>query len=279
MTCAWKELMPILPLWLRDSVDKQYAHTARELRLRIGKPVQVKTGKGSTYLGKAVTMDDIKFVINVACRYSPWTAMGTKDGYITAPGGHRIGLCGEAAVSNGIMQEIRTVNALNIRVARDFPGIADGLEKLRGSILIIGRPGAGKTTLLRDLCRQLSETLTVSIVDERGELFPSSNGKPCFDQGKSLDILSGCSKQQGIVTVLRTMGPEVIAVDEITQEDDCRALQQAGWCGVRLLATAHAGDRYDLFSRGVYKPLAASGLFDHLVILQPDQSYRVERMV
>ena len=74
------------------------------------------------------------------------------------------------------------------------------------------------------------------------------------------------------------MGPDTIAVDEITAKEDCDALIQAGWCGVQLLATAHAANREDLFHRPVYKPLLQSGLFDTLVVMRPDKSFDTERI-
>ena len=74
------------------------------------------------------------------------------------------------------------------------------------------------------------------------------------------------------------MGPETIAVDEITAAEDCQALLHAGWGGVRLLATAHAGGRRDLYQRPVYRPIIESRLFDTVVVLQQDKSWRTERM-
>ena len=77
---------------------------------------------------------------------------------------------------------------------------------------------------------------------------------------------------------LRTMGPKCIAVDEITAAEDCQSLISAGWCGVELLATAHAASCEDLKKRPVYRPLAESGLFEQAIILSRDKSWRMERM-
>ena len=78
--------------------------------------------------------------------------------------------------------------------------------------------------------------------------------------------------------LLRTMCPQYIAVDEITAPEDCDALLNAGWCGVHLLATAHAYDRNDLFRRPVYRSIVSNHLFDTLVIMQPDKTWSAERM-
>ena len=78
--------------------------------------------------------------------------------------------------------------------------------------------------------------------------------------------------------LLRTMGPDTVAVDEITAAADCDALLQAGWCGVGILATVHGNSREDLLHRRVYRPIVECGLFDQLVILGKNKDFRVERM-
>ena len=274
MNCAWKELLSILPPRLRQQTDIFGKDDGSELRLRLGRPPQMVRKRDSVRLEGNVTAEDLHYVVNMACRYSPWTAGSAVNGYLAAPGGHRIGICGEALIKDGKMEGIREIHSLNIRIARDFAGIGQALCRESGSVLILGRPGSGKTTLLRDLIRQLSSRETVSVVDERGELFPMG-----VQRGERMDVLLGCSKPEGIDRVLRTMTPDTIAIDEITAEADTRALIQAAWCGVRLLATAHAANLEDLRSREVYRPLVERKLFSTVVIMRPDKSYYVERMV
>lgn len=273
MGCGWSGLLGILPEWCRRDVDELGRETLQELRLRLGLPPELIRQNGNVKLRRAVAEEDLRYTVNMASRYSPWAAATAARGYITAPGGHRLGLCGEAVVERGTMTGLRRVTSVCIRVARDFPGIAGKLSGQGGSVLIIGRPGSGKTTLLRDLIRLRSARENVAVVDEREELFPMG-----FDTGARVDILRGCGKTEGIEALLRTMSPGTIAVDEITAEGDCEALLRAGWCGVKLLATAHAASREDLCRRPVYRPLAGGGLFDTLVILQSDKSFRTERM-
>ncbi len=275
MRCAWKELLSILPIWMRQDVDESGKETLQELRLRLGRPVEfVRTGSVSR-LQRNVSEEDLNYVINTASRYSPWAATSVAQGYITATGGHRIGICGEAVVQSGVMTGVRHIESLCIRVARDVSDIATGLGNCTGSVLIIGKPGAGKTTLLRDLIRLRGRKEPVAVVDERGELFPREGN---FDRGLRTDVITGCSKSHGIDMLLRVMGPSTIAVDEITSETDCQALIRAGWCGVDLLATAHAASIPDLRSRSVYEPLVKSKLFSTVAVLQSDKSWRVERM-
>lgn len=275
MKCAWSDFLSVVPPQIRQDVDRFGKDKLEELHLRIGQPVELILGVASYLMHTHANAEDIQFTVNAASRYSPWSASSASQGYITAPGGHRIGLCGECVVQAGAVTGIRKATSICIRVAREFPGI--GMKAPRsGCLLILGPPGVGKTTLLRDVIRLRSQSgQAVSVVDERGELFPGGN---IFETGPRTDVLTGCTKAQGIEMALRTMGPKCIAVDEITAAEDCQALISAGWCGVDLLATAHAANCHDLLSRKVYRPLAESGLFEQAIILSRDKSWRMERM-
>ncbi len=274
MTMMKKELLSILPVKYRSSLREEQLTTLQEVRLRLGQPGLLICSDGRHPLKYPATDEDLRFCINAASRYSPWNAATVKDGYLTAPGGHRIGLCGESAGEG-----LRSITSLCIRISRDIPGLGDRLP-IRESTLIIGPPGSGKTTLLRDLIRRVSRMNreSVAVVDERCEIFPLSNGQTCFDPGPNTDILSGKPKEEGIDCVLRSMGPGWIAVDEITAEADCTALIRAGWCGVKLLATAHASSVSDLHSRAVYRPLIETGLFHSILVMHPDKSCHPERI-
>lgn len=280
MKCAWQEFVNILPPWMRQDVMRLGQAGLQELRLRTGSSPQLCTAQGSIWLDRMATCNDLDYVINTASQYSPWTATTIKKGYITAPGGHRIGICGEAVMHNGEMTGIKSPSSLCIRIARDFDGCSKAADRYNESILIIGKPGSGKTTLLRDLIRRRSEQCkgSIAVVDERGELFPVLRGTNCFFPGRCTDIISNCPKSHGIDSVLRTMSPQYIAVDEITHPDDCSTLIQAGWSGVFLLATAHAEDTLDLLKRPVYKPLVQTALFRTVLVMQKDQTFIAERM-
>ena len=272
MICAWDNFLQILPHWLKEEGDALGRDSLLELRLRKNRPPELVFPDGSRYLSRNVKEGDLTYCIQAASRYSPWASDTVDQGYVTAPGGHRLGICGRAVYKNGVFSGIREVSSLCIRIARDFPGVAAAAPPT-GNLLILGAPGWGKTTLLRDYIRLRAEQETVAVVDERGELFPEG-----FQPGKRMDVLLGSEKADGIDRVLRTMSPQCIAVDEITAEGDSRALCHAYGCGVKLVATAHAASLEEFYERPVYQPLIRMRLFDSCLILQRDRSFRSERM-
>ena len=280
MRCAWQGLIKLLPPWIRPEVDRQGRDTLQEIRIRQNRQLQLVTRDGICSINRTITESDISYILNIASAYSPWAATTMSQGFLTTEGGHRIGICGSAVVNAGKITGFRHADSLCIRVARDFPGLAASLAQLTGSVLILGPPGSGKTTLLRDLIRQISEyqKKQITVVDERKELFPSVGNTICFDTGPNTDILSGCPKSQGIEIALRNMSPSIIAMDEITADEDCKALLHAGWCGVDLLATAHGKCLDDLRSRPIYRMLSHNNLFSAVLVLKPDKTWKLERI-
>ena len=280
MKCAWQAYLNLLPHRIRQDVDTLGKDDLQELRLRIGQPPELVFQSTYKYLSQETTKNDIAFVINAASEYSPWAAGTVGQGFITGQGGHRIGICGVCTVFDGKMTGISQPTSLCIRVSRDFYGCAQKAANIQDSILIIGPPGSGKTTLLRDLIRQKSNSGqgSVAVIDEREEIFPLYKGSHCYQAGERSDILAGCRKADGVDAVIRSMNPRWIAVDEITAQSDTDALLQAGWCGVHLLATAHAGSVYDLKTRPIYQQLIRYNLFANVIVLHRDKSWTLERI-
>lgn len=284
---SFEQATAVLPLDLRRQVERapeDWRQDAEELRLRVGSPLSILTGAGERPVpnGTPVTGYDLRTVLEIASQASAHTVLEqVRRGFVTIAGGHRIGLCGTAAVEGGMIVDLRTLSSLAIRVARAIPGLAAEvvprlLENGRPqNTLILAPPGAGKTTLLRDLIRALSQgegvpPLRVGVADERGELAALRDGKPQFDLGPHTDIMDGCSKAAGTEMLLRGMNPQVIAVDEITAPADVEAVLQAAGCGVALLATAHGEQAADLSRRPVYRPLLEGGIFRKLVTIRRD---------
>lgn len=272
MICEWESLLQIIPPWMRKDVDRLGKDTLLELRLRKDAQPELVLISKTHWLDRTVSFSDMDYCIQAASRYSPWASDTVNQGYVTAQGGHRVGICGTAVYKNGIFSGIREVTSLCIRVARDFYGITQNI-RCTGSVLILGAPGWGKTTLLRDYIRRRAERETVSVVDERGELFPEG-----FVRGKRMDVLTGAVKADGIARILRTMTPRCIAVDEITDQRDSEAICQAFGCGVNLVATAHASSLEEFRVRRAYRDLIVMGVFDTCLLLRQDKSFHEERV-
>lgn len=271
MVCAWKELVMLLPQWMQQDVDRLGKYKMQELRLRINSPPVLQCGTAMLRLHRAVTRADLNHILNAACSYSPWSAASVSKGYLTAPGGHRLGLCGEVIMKDGVMMGIRELDSICLRVCRDIPGCGKEGDPGDVSVLILGAPGWGKSTLLRDIARNLAERKNVAVVDERRELFPAG----CM-RGTNMDVLQGCPKSEAMEIVLRTMGPQCIVVDEITSQKDCEALIHAANCGVQLLATAHASSRMEFSKRPVYQHLLEQHIFQRFLILHSNQTFHTE---
>ena len=132
MRCAWQALLNLLPLWMRNDVDKLGKATLQEIRLRLNQPPELVMKNERCNLKRIVVRDDLTFCINVTSRYSPWASATISRGYITAPGGHRVGICGDVVSCNNQMTGVRTPSSLCIRVARDYYGLADNAKEYDG---------------------------------------------------------------------------------------------------------------------------------------------------
>lgn len=276
----------LLPALLRNaalSLPPSVRGSGEELRLRVGQPMTVVVGPWEQSVPGGpdkLTGRDLAQVLEVATRASIHTALEqVRSGFFTVRGGHRIGLCGTAALKDGAVLTLRHLSSLAIRVCRAVPGAAAGVvgalrtAEAVADTLILSPPGGGKTTFLRDLVRCLSDgvggpPLRVGVADERGEIAALWEGCPQLDVGSHTDILEGCPKADGLMSLLRGMNPQVLAADEITSPRDIGALEQAAHCGVSLLATAHASGVADLKRRPLYRSLLALGVFRRAVVVR-----------
>ena len=94
MQCSWNAFINLLPNRIRYDVDKHGKDALLEVRLRLGNPPMLVFPDRTITLKTVVNSDDLKNCIHYSSQYSPWAADTLKQGYITAPGGHRIGIFG-----------------------------------------------------------------------------------------------------------------------------------------------------------------------------------------
>lgn len=273
-----------------------YRKTAEEVRLRIGQPPTIVAGSGEVCIPgcRCVASSDLEAVLDIATQASAYASHETlRAGFFTAPGGYRIGVAGSVSLSGGEVTGFRTLSSLSIRIPHEIPGLSEGVlretmpDGTVRSMLIISPPGAGKTTLLRDMIRAVSdgevkkEGLRVSVADERGELAALFRGVPQMDIGRRTDVLDGCRKAEAAMMLLRTMNPQVLALDEITDPEDVAAVESAANCGVKLFATAHAEDMDDLRRRRMYMRILDGGIFEYAVFISKSggkRSYTVRKL-
>lgn len=288
-----KQILNILPQKYRKELGNILENkNIEELRFRAGQAIHYVTATGETpILNTQNTPEDLDYILSRACDYSLHTVQEQiAQGYLTMVGGHRMGLCGTVVTDQGQIKTMRRFSSLSLRIAKEWKGIATPLIQqlhTKGQFqntLIISPPGQGKTTLLRDCIRILStgegvSPLRIGLLDERGEIAALQQGKPQFQVGNRTDILESCPKGQGLLFLLRSMNPQVLALDEITAHEDGQALIHVTGCGVKLLATAHASHPKDFKKRPLYQQLLRENVFDKFIIIQQTgrgREYHVE---
>ncbi len=145
------------------------------------------------------------------------------------------------------------------------------MEKLEeiNHTLIISPPLCGKTTLLRDMVRVISDEYgkTVGVVDERGEIGGSYKGIPQKNIGNKTDILDKCPKAEGMIMMLRSLSPDVIAVDEIGSKKDVEAIEEILNCGIKIICTVHSDNFEELLKKPYLKDLIKTGIFENYILL------------
>lgn len=290
-----QEFINIFPDKMKEfwtTISKE-ADFIEEVRIRVNNPIIISI-KGKEFFlnpkgqitknikeARLITSAEIDSILNHICKCSVYAFEDElKEGYITVAGGHRVGLAGEVVVDgSGKIVTIKYVTFMNIRISHEILGAADTVMDFLfedGSLknsLIISPPGCGKTTMLRDVVRQLSKgnykrgAYKVGVVDERNEIGGGFKGTPQNDLGPRTDVISCLSKKQAMMMLIRSMSPEVLALDEIGGEDDIEAIKYAIKCGVKIIATIHAGSKDELLKKPYMEEILCEGGFERLIFM------------
>ena len=246
--------------------------TAEEIRIKAGAPIIIRSGSENSVLQTNASQSQIEECIAAFCRNSVHAyEKDIASGFITLKGGHRAGICGTAVYSGGSIRNIKNISSVNIRIARQHTGTADGIVGLfegqhaSHGLLIAGKPLSGKTTVLRDLCRQLGGRYRISLIDERDEIAAVYDGVPTLDVGLMTDVFSGYQKDDGILRALRSMSPDYVFMDELGA-DSQRIIQLAN-CGVGLVMTAHADSIDKLCENRQIRLLCDCGAVEHIAFI------------
>ncbi|MCL6639312.1 MAG: stage III sporulation protein AA [Firmicutes bacterium] len=296
-------LLPVLPPAVRlllAALPEEILDQVEEIRLRQERPLALTLAAGDVFLdgngkpvsepGRAyrVSADDMGRLVQLISASSIYAfEEELRNGFITLPGGYRAGVCGKAVLEGGRVKTLKYLSSCNIRIFREIPGAADRIlpfliDRARRTVchtVLVSPPRCGKTTMLRDLVRQVSNGVpalglagvNVGLVDERSEIAGCYLGVPQRDVGVRTDVLDGCPKAEGLLVLLRSMGPQVVATDEIGRKEDIAAIEEVLNAGVKVLATVHGASLEELSLRPALAYLIKSRTVERFVILGRSQ--------
>ena len=294
-----ENLKVLFPVHIRKKIKNNlWLNDLEEIRIRAGQPIELAYSGKTRYLTDMdgemcacvresvqnaracyrITGADIAEMLSYISEYSLYAYQEElRQGYITIEGGHRVGIAGEIAKDREGITGIKYISFMNIRVAHEKKGCAEKIlpflkdgESIYNTLLV-SKPGAGKTTCLRDCIRSLSngkegwEGMKICVVDERSEIAACHLGIPQNDMGIRTDVLSGCGKSEGMMLMLRSMSPQIIAVDELGGKKDFQAVEQAACSGVRILGT-------ELWEKPYLKKWMKRGIFERFILIRHNRS-------
>lgn len=271
----------------------------QEIRLRINAPLMVVYDNREYFVSMKceltdymqdafiITKNEIRETMEYISNYSLYAFEDEiRQGFITIQGGHRVGIAGKVILEDNRIKSMKHVSFINVRLSHQVKGCADLVvpyivsedKKNIFHTLIISPPRCGKTTLLRDIIRHISdgegvmEGITVGVVDERSEIAACYMGIPQNELGIRTDILDCCPKADGMMMLIRSMAPRIIAVDEIGSREDIESIEYVINCGCKLIATVHGNSVDDIKNKPILGRLVREKIFERYIVMDNKKS-------
>ena len=289
-------ILSCFPVNLSKMILEHNSKKIEEIRIRAGKPVILKMGRIEIVLKYIVTNAEIIGIVQSICNNSLYSYQNQIcGGFITLPGGNRVGIGGNVVIKDGQVSNISYIHSLNFRISHQVKGASDEviryvLDTNNNTVLntlIVSPPGAGKTTIIRDIARKISNGISeinfkgidVAIIDERGEIAALNKGVAYNDVGIRTDILDNVPKTIGIKMAVRSLAPKVIIADEIGNKDDAKIINYAICSGVNCIFTAHGSCMEDLLKNEEIKRLIDLQLFKRIIFLDEKEKGKVKNVI
>lgn len=285
-----------LPPELVKIILNHNSEKIEEVRIRAGRPVVLNMGNIEVVLKYIVSNIQVMGILQNVCNNSVYAYQNQiVNGFITIPGGNRVGITGNVVIRDGQVSNISYIYSLNFRISHQIFNasseiiryVLDTSHNLIHNTLIVSPPGCGKTTIIRDIAKKISDGIpeinfkgiNVCIIDERGEIAGLEKGIAYNDVGLRTDILDNVPKRFGIRMAIRSMSPRVIIADEIGNKEDAEIINYAVCSGVSCIFTAHGAEMDDLLKNSELSKIIGMKLFKRIIFLDKNSKGKIKKVI